>query len=200
LAIEKDFFYRLNKNPESMLANRTPEIDKEAATTQAEIARHDKAMADAAELLGVLPVPEIKSRMAKIENARQQAKAKLDQLNASKLSTANAPKALDEILRLMRVSNIRNEISNQANRATWARLKKQGHPVSVNPALITALDNLTSEFKALFNNETRKRLLGFLPSIVKGLVIDTTAKRYAVVNLAGVQGEWRMLEQVAKTA
>ena len=45
--------------------------------------------------------------------------------------------------------------------------------------------------KALKNNDTRKQLLALLPSIVKGLIIDTTKGRYRAVSINGVESEWR---------
>jgi hypothetical protein len=45
--------------------------------------------------------------------------------------------------------------------------------------------------KVLQNNETRKKLLGLLPSIVKNIVIDTTKGAYKVVSINGVESEWR---------
>lgn len=43
----------------------------------------------------------------------------------------------------------------------------------------------------LKDNETRKRLLNLIPSLVKGLIVDTTKHRYAVVSHNGSQSEWR---------
>ena len=45
----------------------------------------------------------------------------------------------------------------------------------------------------LSDNETRKKLLNLLPSLVDHLVIDVEKKRYRIVNHAGEASAWRQL-------
>jgi hypothetical protein len=47
--------------------------------------------------------------------------------------------------------------------------------------------------KQLDDDETRKKLLNLLPTLVSHLVIDIQGKRYQIVNHAGEVSGWRQL-------
>jgi hypothetical protein len=57
-------------------------------------------------------------------------------------------------------------------------------------ALVKVIEQLREQ---LSDNETRKKLLNLLPSLVDHLVIDVEKKRYRIVNHAGEASEWRQV-------
>lgn len=165
-AVEQDFFLSfLQQSPGDILRGNTTEHSDKVAAIQAEIAKHDKAIAKVMELLDTLSVAELKSKLASLEAKRQTAKAELDELNNSNIAGQQAPQALSTVTSMLGLPI--------------------GKPVSVQRTL-----NERVKFHLSVNN-TRKRLLQLLPSIVGGLLIDTTAKRYAVMFHNGKQSEWR---------
>jgi len=173
--IELDFFIHfLKESPGDLLRKQTPETNEKIASVQADISRYDKEIKDTTALIGVVPVEELRTKLIETENKRQAAKAELDRLNASMLSSQSAPKALAS------VKGILGELSTD----------ETGHVDRTSPAYAGLVRRVTSHLKA---NETRKVLLGLLPSLVKNLVVDTTNKRYAVINHSNQQSAWRTL-------
>lgn len=170
-AVEHDFFLSfLQQSPGDILRSNSSEYSDKVAVIQAEIAKHDKAIAKVMELLDTLSVAELKSKLASLEAKRQEAKAKLDELNNSNILGQQAPQALSAVTSML---GLDIGISVKVQRTLNERVKFH-----------------------LSNNDTRKRLLQLLPSIVGGLLIDTTAKRYAVVFHNGKQSEWRKVAAV----
>ena len=167
--VERDFFLNyLQQSPTTILQKNTAEYSNKVSAVQSQLARLDAEILKVTELTDTLPLEELKTKLTRLETQRQQLKADLDKLNTSNISSQNAPKALADI------------------KATFLK--------NVRGAELTKL--LTHAFewnlieKHLKDNETRKRLLALLPSIVKGLEIDTTHKRYRVITHNG-QSEWR---------
>ncbi len=181
--IERDFFlHYLQQAPSELLTKNTAEHSDKVAAVQSEIAEYDAEVAKITELTATLPIAELKTKLTVLENKRQLKKAELDQLNTSMISSQRAPKALLDIKGLIHaidealVKRIRDKIE---------RFERE------NPGCMDEYYEQSKIGESLKDNETRKRLLGLLPSIVKGLVIDTTKKQYAVVSHNGTQSEWR---------
>ena len=171
--IELDFFLLyLQQAPETLLAKNTPKHAEIVATMTAELAEHDKAIADTIKLIGVVNVAELQTKLAELNQKREVVQGILEKMNASMLSGQNAPRALIDVKAI--VSKLLKASGHTQAQATKDFLK------------------VANDFeKALKNNDTRKQLLALLPSIVKGLIIDTTKGRYRAVSINGVESEWR---------
>jgi hypothetical protein len=174
--VELDFFLLyLQKHPDELLSTNS---DKQTAIVNkmlADIAQYDKAIKDATELIGVLPIEELKTKITDLENKRQTAKGIVDRINTNRLSSQTAPKVLGEVKEIV------------------SRLLKGKETPKSNQDFI----RLANDFqKRLSDNETRKRLLNLLPTLVKTIIVDTTKGAYAVVNHSGKQSEWRQVIEV----
>jgi hypothetical protein len=138
----------------------------------AELAQHDKAIADTIKLIGVVDVIELQTKLADLNQKREVVQGILEKVNATMLSGQNAPRALTDVKGI--VSRLLKASGHTEAQATKDFLK------------------VANDFeKVLQDNETRKQLLALLPSIVHHLIIDTTKGRYAVVGVNGQQSEWR---------
>src|SRR5439155_16742138 len=91
------FLLYLQQSPKALLDKNTETHANKVAQIQSLIAKHDKEIADTMELIGTLPIAELKTKLADLENKRQIEKGILDRLNHSMISTVNAPKALSEV-------------------------------------------------------------------------------------------------------
>ena len=185
--VETSFFMEfLQQSPEQIFSKQTPQHADLIANTQSSIVKLDKQITEATELLGVVPISELKIKLAALEEKRQTAKRVLDKLNANMLAGQNAPKVLNDI----------KEIVGEFERSAGEFAAKVSDIETFSHALKThkptqRFDKAVKELeRTLKDNEVRKKLLNLLPSIVHHLIIDTTAGRYAVVNHNGTQSEW----------
>ena len=191
-----DFFlYFLATGPAELLGKQDGEHSGKATAIQSRLVKMDADIAAAMELIGAVPIAELKTKLAAMEAKRQQAKAELDALNHSMLSVST-PQAFMDI------------------RAVFARLRS--HPViklergpsgyfegpDMDEVWATHWDEIDeasakldkykeSIAKTLKDNSIRKRLLQLLPSIVSHLVINLEKNAYAVVFHNGKRSEWR---------
>ena len=167
--VEMDFFLDyLQQSPGDILRRNDTEHATKVSSVQSAIATLDKEILKITELTATLSIDELKSRLIKFETQRQTLKADLDKLNTSNLSSQNAPQAIADVLKSITMP--------------------PGGIDKTDPQYRSIKDRIIAHLSA---NDTRKRLLGLLPSICKGLVIDTTNKRYAVLLHNGEQSEWR---------
>ena len=176
--LETNFFqYFLQQSPDDVLRAENPEHQDKVTAIQSRIAKLDMAIKDTTDLIGSVPVEELKTKLLRLNNERQNAKTELDKLNISAIGSTNAPKALEDIKTIfLKKYAPRTLMYPEVNKELRQRL---GDAVVFNAIS-----------KALKDNATRQRLLTLLPSIVKGLLIDTTKKRYAVMLHSGKQSDW----------
>jgi hypothetical protein len=177
--LEADFFQHfLKQSPADLLQAHNTEYQDKVAAIQSRIAKLDAAIKDATDLIGSVPVEELKAKLLRLNDERQSAKAELDKVNLSVIGSSGAPQALEEIKTLF--------LKKYAPRTlTHPEQNKELRQLLGDAAVFNVIST------ALKDNATRQRLLTLLPSIVKGLVIDTTKKRYAVVFHNGTQSDWR---------
>jgi DNA invertase Pin-like site-specific DNA recombinase len=196
--IEMDFFlHYLQQSPkELLLTQNTPEHTEKVASIQTSIGHLDNEIAKIMELTASLPITELRTKLTTLENKRQTAKSELDKLNNSIITSQNVPKAFLDIKALFKSLTTHPVIKltkgssghlegpdiDQVWAEHWETVDRATQGLTLAETIIT---------DTLKDNDTRKRLLGLLPSIVKGLVIDTTNKQYAVVNHNGQQSDWR---------
>jgi DNA invertase Pin-like site-specific DNA recombinase len=173
--LEQDFFiHYLQESPSALLRRNTPEQTERLTSIQAEIAKLDAEIKDTTELIGAVPVSELKSKLAQLETKRQQCKAELDRHNAETLTQSSAPAALATVKELLKDMG----------------LDQTGHIDRSTPAYQALAKRIQAHLQ---NPSTRQTLLNLLPSLVKSLVIDTTNKRYAIINHSDIQSPWRNL-------
>lgn len=177
--LETDFFQHvLQQSPADLLHAHNTEHQDKLAAIQSRIAKLDATIKDTTDLIGSVPVEELKAKLLRLSNERQAAKTELDKLNLSVIGAGGVPAALEEIKAVFLKKYAPRTLSHpEQNKELRQRLGD------------AAVFNVIS--KALKDNVTRHRLLTLLPSIVKGLVIDTTKNRYAVVFHNGTQSDWR---------
>ena len=138
----------------------------------AELAEHDKAIADTIKLIGVVNVIELQTKLADLNQKREVVQGILEKVNAGMISSQSAPKALTDVKGI--VSRLLKASGHTEAQATKDFLK------------------VANDFEAaLKDNTIRKQLLALLPSIVSSIIIDTTKGRYRVVSINGVESEWR---------
>jgi Recombinase/Resolvase, N terminal domain len=181
--LERDFFLDfLQSTPKALLTKNTTEHSDKAATLQATIAKLDKGIADLTELVGIKPIEEIKSKLLKRDNEREQVKNEMVKLNTTMLSSTNAPKAFLDIQLLLDTLGTEEAVKH---------IEKNMRMVSEEEMIRISDEQDAKAMATLRDNSVRQRLLQLLPSIVKGLVIDTTKKQYAIVSHNGSQSDWR---------
>ena len=171
--VELDFFLLyLQQGPNTLLAKNTPKHADIVAKMTAELAEHDKAIADTIKLIGLVDVIELQTKLADLNQKREVVQGIIEKVNATMLSGQNAPRALTDVKGI--VSRL---------------LKASGHTeAQATKDFLKVANNFE---KVLQDNETRKQLLALLPSIVHHLIIDTTKGAYKVVSINGVESEWR---------
>ena len=160
--VELDFFLLyLQQEPAKILQTQNKnEHANKVASLQSTLAQLDKEVNDTTELIGSLPVAELKLKLGRLETRRQQKKSELDALNTSMLSSLNVPKALNDVKSIIS-EFLTDPVDSVSNK--W-------------------LDTVKRFETVLKDNDTRKQLLELLPSIIKGLIIDTTKGGYQVVS------------------
>jgi DNA invertase Pin-like site-specific DNA recombinase len=172
-SVELDFFlHYLQESPGDLMRKNNTEHEEKIAHGQSVIMGYDKEIAKIMSLLETLPIAELRSKLTTLENKRQAAKEELEKINAVMLSSGNAPRALQ---------SVKDIISEMGGNTT-------GHIDRESKEYAKLVDRISLH---LNNQETRKKLLSLLPSLIKGLIVDTTGKRYAVVNHSGNQSNWR---------
>jgi DNA invertase Pin-like site-specific DNA recombinase/chaperonin cofactor prefoldin len=192
--LEVDFFLLyLQQSPELLLSSNTTEHSEKVSRIQADILRLDKTIKDTTELIGLVPITELKSKLTSLENKRQSLKTELDKLNSNMLTSSKAPQALADI------KSIVGSFFSSASASSIDSLLAQYGNTEEGFAKAISAHKETQEFdKAvkeledkLEDNTIRKKLLGLLPSLVKSIIIDTTKKRYSIVSHNGKQSPFQ---------
>ncbi len=194
--LEVDFFlYFLATSPDELLGKQDGEHSGKATAIQTRIAKMDADIAAVMELIGAVPIAELKTKLAAMEAKRQQAKAELDALNHSMLSVST-PQAFMDIkavfarLRSYPVIKLERGPSGYFEGPDIDEVWEK-HWDEVDEAAAKLDKFKESIAKTLKDNSIRKRLLQLLPSVVSHLVINLEKNAYAVVFHNGKQSEWR---------
>ncbi len=177
-ALEMDFFMLfLQEHPTVLLGKQTVKSNGEIATLKGRIRDLDKALEDATNLIGKLPIAALEKKLTASTKERESAAAELERANLKMLSSASAPAAFD---------SIKEALSGFAKLgADYAGTKEEAK-------LVKAIEQLRRQ---LSDNEIRKKLLNLLPSLVSNLELDMEKKRYRIANHAGEESGWRELAQ-----
>src|SRR5439155_5746977 len=81
--------------PDELLGKQDGEHSAKTTAIQSRITKLDADIAAAAELIGAVPIAELKNKLAVMETKRQQTKAELDALNHTMLSVSTPPAFMD---------------------------------------------------------------------------------------------------------
>jgi hypothetical protein len=198
--VEVDFFlHYLQQSPNDLFGKQTSEHSAKANTIQTTLAKLDKDIAGAAELIGVIDIAEVRAKLTTLEHKRQTAKAELDALNTSMLSELNAPKALVDIKAVFKTLYTHPFIKLQGRPGDYTASFNKADLLKIKADDWTRMEKAADQFEqaqqivtdTLKDNTTRRRLLELIPSIVQGLVIDLKGQAYRVVSHNGQQSEWR---------
>lgn len=174
--LELDFFMLfLQEHPAVLLGKQTVKSNSMVAALKGRIRDLDKALEDAASLVGKLPIKALEAKLTALVKEREAAGRELEASNLKMMGAAAAPMALESIKRTL---------------ASFAKLGADYAGSKQEKAMVKAVEKLREQLE---DNETRKKLLNLLPSLVDHLVIDVAKKRYRIVNHAGEASAWRQL-------
>lgn len=103
--MEREFFFDyLMKNPAQLLddndSREVKELDKQITTAETKLNTITKQLTDAAELIGVVAVDELKVKMTKLEKDRETVKGQLDTLNIQRSKIQDASHNFHDIQKL----------------------------------------------------------------------------------------------------
>jgi DNA invertase Pin-like site-specific DNA recombinase len=175
-ALEMDFFgLFLQEHPAILLGKQTVKGNGTIATIKARVRQLDKDIDDATNLIGKLPITALEAKLTALVKEREAAAKGIEAANLKMLSAVSAPTALESIKKTL------SAFTSLAGDYAGTRQEQK---------LVKAIEQLRLQ---LANNETRKKLLNVLPTLVDRLVLDIERKRYQIVNHAGEVSGWRQL-------
>ncbi|MHC1767679.1 MAG: recombinase family protein [Verrucomicrobiia bacterium] len=168
--IERDFFGGLLlETPAGLLGRHDTGAQARIGAAQARVAALGKQFEDMTELVGAVPVMELKTKLSAIQVEREAAKAELAAAVQAATSAGAAPAALSDIRQVIQCL--------------------EGRPGA---AAVRAANRAAVDLHAqLGNPEVRRRLLGLLPGLVSDLVVDLERRRYQVRFVGGEVSDWR---------
>ncbi len=174
--VEQDFFRRfLREHPVVLLGKATVKSNGAVAALKARIRDLDKALDDAADLIGQLPLAAVQRKLTALAKQRETAGQELERASAAMLSSESGPAAFESI------------------KAMLAGVAKVGENYKGTRAEARAVRAIRQLHQQLDDNETRRKLLNLLPTLINHVIIDVEKKRYQVVNHAGELSVWRQL-------
>ena len=174
--LEQDFFMLfLQEHPAALLGKQTVKSNGTVSTLKGRIRDLDKALEDAASLIGKLPIKAVEAKLTALVKEREAAGRELEASNLRMMTSAAAPMALESIKRTL---------------AAFAKLGADYAGTKQEAVLVKAIEALKRQ---LDDNDTRKKLLNLLPTLVSHLVMDIENKRYRIVNHVGEVSGWRQL-------
>ena len=146
-ALEQDFFMLfLQEHPAVLLGKQTVKSNGTVATLKGRIRDLDKAIEDAASLIGKLPIKAVEAKLTALVKEREGAGRELEASNLKMMSATAAPTALESIKRTL---------------AAFAKLGADYAGTKQEADLVKAIEELKRQ---LADNETRKKLLNLLPT------------------------------------
>jgi DNA invertase Pin-like site-specific DNA recombinase len=160
--VEEDFFALfLQEQPTALLGKHTPKHNAEIARLKARINEIEKGIDDATALVGKFPISQLEATLTALVQDKEALNEQLETASHKLLSASNAPLAFDSIKKAIRKTDDVN------------------------------LDKVMREMiKQLQDNDTRKRLLEMLPTLVQRLEMNMEKGQYRVVNASGEVSEW----------
>ncbi|HOD64922.1 MAG TPA: recombinase family protein [Smithellaceae bacterium] len=180
--LELDFFtFVLCEHPAALLGKRAVKSSGAAAALKARMRDLDKAIEEAADLVGKLPIKALEAKLTALVKQREAVGRELEATSAKLLSAEAAPAAY---------AGIKAALSSLAGVANVEADLRPGSKAETD--FVEAIEELRRQ---LADGETRKRLLNLLPSLVDHLELDIAGKRYRVVNHAGEASGWRQLDR-----
>jgi hypothetical protein len=175
-ALEQDFFMLfLQEHPAILLGKQTVKSNGATAALKGRIRDLDRALEDASALIGKLPIKALETKLTALVKEREAAGRELESVNLKMMGAAAAPMALESIKSAL---------------ASFVKIGPDYAGSKQEARLVKAIGLLN---KQLDDDETRKKLLNLLPTLVSHLVIDIQGKRYQIVNHAGEVSGWRQL-------
>ncbi len=174
--VEMDFFMLfLQEHPSVLLGKQAIRNNGAMDALKARARELEKALSDATDLIGKLPIKALETKLTALNQEREQVGKELEAASMKMLSSATAPAAF---------ASIRQTLS------AFASLPADYAGTAEEAEMVKVIEQLRER---LSDNETRKKLLNLLPSLVDHLVIDVEKKRYKIVNHAGESSGWRQL-------
>jgi DNA invertase Pin-like site-specific DNA recombinase len=175
-ALEQDFFMLfLQEHPAALLGKQTVKSNGAVAALKGRIHDLDRAIEDVTALVGKLPLKALEVKLTALAKEREAAGRELEASNLKMMSAMAAPVALESIKRAL---------------ASFAKIGADYAGTKQEADLVKAIEALKRQ---LGDNDTRKKLLNLLPTLVAHLVIDIEGKRYQIVNHVGEVSGWRQL-------
>ena len=165
-AIEMDFFGSYLRNyPVQVLASQDQVLQSRINSLQERIRVCDQQLADAAELIGQVPVKALADKMRKLNDEKVAAQGELERQLRQNWQMNAAPTAWQEVLNTFKATN--GETITELNAASEELRKELSDP------------------------DIRRRLRELIPAVINNIVVDLKNERYAVVDLSGKRGPWR---------
>jgi DNA repair exonuclease SbcCD ATPase subunit len=175
--IELDFFLNyLQTSPASLLKQNDKAHLKKVAELTERIEKLNKKIAYYIEVSEDLPLDEVKARLTTYKAERDILNKELSETNAVMLSKHNTPQVIDDLKKIV-------FDFNSAATGSAAEGKANGKYV----------DAASRLEKQLADNETRKKLLPLMGSLVKNMIFDLEKGAYQVVLNSGETSEPRFI-------
>ena len=165
-AIEMDFFGSYLRNyPAQVLASQDQVLQSRINSLRERIGVCDQHLADAAELIGQVPVKALADKMRKVNDEKVAAQGELEKQLRQNWQMNAAPTAWQDVLNTFKATS--GETITELNAASEELRKELSDP------------------------DTRRRLRELIPAIINNIVVDLKNERYAVLDLSGKRGPWR---------
>lgn len=165
--IELDFFtFCLQSMPASLLGDDNQKEMGEMAASTKRLSDLDRKFKDAKELIGVLPIAELKVMLMDIETERQTERERLNTISRKITANSSVPSAFGNLKELLAAG------------------------YSLSPQLGAAFDEVSRQLE---DGKMRGKLLAIIPSLLDHITIDFQQDQYCVTWLNGKDSERRKL-------
>ncbi|HWQ93100.1 MAG TPA: recombinase family protein [Clostridia bacterium] len=163
-AIEMDFFGNyLREYPEILLTHNNKDAQRKLNQLREQLKIVEGELEDCVAMIGKLPRHKLDEKQASLNKRKLQLQREIDSLDVRSHVHKAASRAFAEVLKSFDAGASPKELTS-ASEELWRQLQDNGR---------------------------REKLLRLIPDLIKGLVLDLSNKRYAIVDLAGNTGEWR---------
>jgi hypothetical protein len=178
--MEAEFFVNfLFKNPKQVITetdNRElKELNKTIATKQSRLNQINSEIDKLIGLLETLPMPELKTKLAKLNTERDTIKTELDSLNSKVSNIQDSPQMFDKLKKLL---------GKDSDYKPKFKADKDGVPIFERDELDTAIESVIESLKDEF---TREGIRIMLPSLIGKITVDTNEGQFYVFNRMGKQ-------------
>lgn len=170
-ALEMDFFGKyLLDFPDQVLLGLDKASQQRLKALRTRLACVDKEAEDAGRLLGIYTTASLETKLKALKTERDELETQIKEQTRDCALSHEAPGAWRQLMDLLKMDPTNTNGSIDKLNVASCALRDQ-----------------------LQDNELRKKLVQYVPQLIKGIKIDLKGKRYAVIDLAGQQGEWRDL-------